>query len=40
VVTVPVVPHSPDERRRDRHVPDIDDIVDRILNDDPDPVVG
>jgi hypothetical protein len=40
VVTVPVVPHDPDEQRRDRTVPDIDDIVDRIINDGPDPVVG
>jgi hypothetical protein len=40
VIVVPVVPHYPEERRRERSIPDIDDIVERIIHDDPDPVVG
>ncbi len=41
--TMPLVPHYPtDEPKRDRRVPDIDEIVDDILGsgDDPQPVVG
>ncbi|MFB6080156.1 MAG: hypothetical protein ABEJ81_04070 [Haloferacaceae archaeon] len=35
---MPVVPHYPsDDPDRDRNVPDIGDVVDRILNGDDDP---
>lgn len=35
---MPITPHIPDKPRREE-VPDIDDIVDRIIGDDPDTVV-
>jgi hypothetical protein len=35
---MPIAPFDPDEERPDRRVPDIGDIVDRIIGDNPDGV--